>query len=63
MSSLKKITREIKFNGRAWKLEKHANGIDLFFSEREEYAIIVDSNDNVLFELCANYDSEIVLMD
>lgn len=52
---MKKISTEVRFNSRGFDLMQENKGLRLFFSrEREDYCIIVDKDDNVLFEIMAN---------
>ena len=56
MDSLKKITRKVQFEGQTLNFEKQIQGISLYLNEEYNSCVIVDNNDNVLFEINAAVD-------
>ena len=51
---MKKITTEIRYSEMSFELIREVKGLRMFFTKESDYCIIVDKEDNVLFEINAD---------
>ena len=51
---MNKITTEIRYKDMSFNLIREVKGLKMYFDEDCAYCIIVDKDDNVLFELRAD---------
>lgn len=60
---MKKIKTETRYNNMLFKFIREVKGLRMFFNEDNDYCIIVDKTDNILFEIKACYGQGIGLLD
>ena len=51
---MKKITTEIRYSEMSFEFIREVNGLKMYFNKDQDYCIIVDKEDNVLFEINAD---------
>ena len=51
---MKKITTEIRYSEMSFEFIREVKGFKMYFNKEQDYCIIVDEEDNVLFEINAD---------